>query len=51
MTQTVEEKHPGTRLFGKIPLSDAFIIAAFTVVAYALVFIYKLVLHHSGFDI
>lgn len=42
MTQTVEEKHPGTRLFGKIPLSDALIIAAFTVVAYALVFIYKL---------
>jgi hypothetical protein len=42
MTQTVEEKHPGTKLFGKFPLSDTLIIAAFPVMAYALVFTYKL---------
>ena len=42
MARETKEQDSGIRLFDRIPLTDKFIIAAFPVMAYALVFTYKL---------
>lgn len=42
MSQETKEKESSVSLFGQIPLTDKFIIAAFPVMAYALVYTYKL---------